>query len=48
VTTARDTLIQQNRVTVSEIAQAQEKARQLIEQRVRSMAQAEQQVSQHP
>jgi len=47
VTTARDTLIEQNRVTAGEIAQAQEKAYQLIEQRVRSMAQVEQQVSQH-
>lgn len=46
VTSARDTLIQQNRVTVEEIAQAQEKGCQLIEQRVRSMAQVGQQVSQ--
>ncbi|MGQ9504139.1 MAG: hypothetical protein ACUVQG_02680 [Thermogutta sp.] len=46
MTAARDTLIEQNRVTVGEIAQAQEKARQLIEQRVRSMAQVGQQVSQ--
>ncbi len=45
VTVARDALIQQNRVTAAEIAQAQEKARQLIEQRVRSVAQSEQPAS---
>lgn len=41
VTKARDDLIRQNRQTAEELARAQIKARDLIEQRVRSVAQGE-------